>query len=270
MTVLPLYMKTPRGKLDVDAITQKIVNTGFQAAWLKNPDGITQGFRWELSTCGCGCWMSPGCDLCPHMADMALAKEGRIIKPTRFLSENLSDPFRWSGRKNVFVCPQGDLFHDNISDEDILKVFGVIAKCPHHNFVLTTKRDHRLILLNELGKGLSNVYIGVSVESQEFMYRAESLLYLPPRFKKVLFACPMLTEMQVLKNVMKELDWVICSPERGGQGRTARECPEKWQMDLMYQVKKYKIPFFLDVKYDEDRIFRMYDQYNYVPAALLD
>jgi protein gp37 len=267
---LLLHRKTPRAKIDIKALVSKVINAGFQASWLKNPDGVTQGPQWHLTTCGKGCHCSPGCDNCLHVAiTLKAKKDGVPVGPVRFLSENLSIPNRWKSRKNVFVCPQGDLFHKNISDEDILSVFEVIRGFPQHNWILTTKRAKRLRLLRQIS-GMKNVYIGVSVESQEYLHRADALLCLPEGFRKVLFVCPMLLPVRPSVEVMEELDWIICSPERGGQGRTPRPCPEEWQIDLMYQAKEWGIPFYLDVNYDEKKIFRMHGRHVGVPSALLD
>jgi protein gp37 len=270
MTALPIILETPQAKIDVDALKGPIVNTGQQATWLKNPDGITQGPGWPLVTCGPGCNVSEGCQLCLWEAEKALAKkEGRKLPKVRALVENLDHPFRWKKPKNVFVCPQGDIFHKNIPRDFILQALDVMKRCPQHNFIMPTKRDYRLKELKGV-RGIGNVYVGVSVESQEYMYRAEALLGLPKGFRKVLFVAPMLTPVVVPWEVLRVLDWVICSPERGGEGRTPRPCPEEWQMDLIRQVKSYDLPFFLDVKFQEERVFRMGGKFMEVPAALMN
>jgi protein gp37 len=263
-----LNILTPRARIDVDAIRGPIVNTGFQATWLKNPDGVTQGEQWLLSRCGSGCYLSPGCDLCLHMAVMVVAKkEGRKVPPVKALPENLYQPFEWSGRKNVFVCPQGDLFHKNISDDFILNAFDVMAECPQHNFVVTTKRADRLSLLE--GQELPNVFVGVSVESQEYMDRADFLVELAGQMPLTLFVAPMLTPVEIPEKLLRVLDWVVCSPERGGEGRKPRPCPEEWQVDLIQQVKGAGLPLFLDVKFSEHRVFRLGGRYQEVPASLM-
>lgn len=269
MTTLPIHMKTPRAKIDVSALTCRPVNAGFQATWLKNQDGVSQGPGWDLAHCGSHCWYSPGCDNCYWQAVRDWQEKiGEPMEGTYPLVENLQQPFRWKTRKNVFVCPQGDLFHKDIPNEFILEVVEVMAQCPQHNFILPTKRTKRLKLLNQV-EGLSNVFIGVSIESQEYVRRAESLLYLPAGFRKVILAAPMLTPLVFEDEVLEDIDWMICSPERGGEGRTPRPCPEEWIMDLVQQVKKYKLPIFVDLKYQEERIYRMGSRFMEVPACLM-
>lgn len=270
MTALPIVMKTPQAEpIDVDALKYPIVNTGQQASYLKNPDNVTQSPGWPLVTCGPGCAISEGCQNCLWMAEQALAKkEGRKIPEVRALIENLNHPFRWKKRKNVFVCPQGDIFHKNISRDFILQALDVMRRCPQHNFIMPTKRDFRLKELKGV-KGLANVYVGVSIESQEYVYRADALLKIPKGFRKVLLIAPMLTRVVIPRRVLRAVDWVICSPERGGVGRTPRQCSEDWQEELRDQVKAYGIPFVLDVPHQDERVMEDL-KYMEVPVDLLD
>ena len=257
----------PRADIDYSVIHGPFVNTGFQATWLKNPDGVSQGPSWFLTRCGAGCNISPGCDLCLHLVKEGLAKlRGEKIPKTSALPENLNAPFRWRDRKNAFVCPEGDFFHKNISDEFILEAFEVMRQCPQHNFIMTTKRAHRLSVIK--GLTLQNAFVGVSVEGQKFMRRTKHLMKLPDNFKKVLFIAPMLAPVVIPEKVLRKLSWIICSPERGGIGRKARPCHEEWQMELIEQAKSYDIPFFLDVKYQPERILRMGGRYMQIPVEL--
>lgn len=83
----------------------------------------------------------------------------------------LDQPLRWSRPRMIFVCAHGDLFHENVPDEWIERVFGVIGQCQQHRFQVLTKRAERMreffrahgaIVMN-----MSNVWLGVSVENQD-------------------------------------------------------------------------------------------------------
>ena len=89
--------------------------------------------------------------------------------------------------------------------------------------------------------------------------------------KKVLFIAPMLTPVDIPLWVLREIDWVICSPERGGKGRKARPCSEEWIKDLIRQVKSYdpNLPFFLDVTHQAGRVFRLSGRFMEVPSQLI-
>jgi len=264
-------MKTPRRKIELHKIN-KITNTGFQATWLKNPDGYTQGPRWSLAACGKGCRRSPGCDICMAIAEQLFAEQNGIpLKPVAPRPENLFHPLRWKKRKNAFVCPEGDLLHKNIPDDFVRDVFGVIRETPQHHYVMTTKWPEHLCLLKEF-EDITNAFVGVSIESQEYMYRADALLELPNNFYKILFLAPMITPMDLAKRVLAGVDWFIISPERGGEGRAPRPCPEEWLVDLIKQIRAFdhNIPIFLDVPFVKERVDRMGGKFMEVPSALME
>ena len=55
----------------------------------------------------------------------------------------LQKPPLWRKPRTIFVCSRSDLFHDDISFEQIDKVFAVMALCPQHRFLVLTKRAER-------------------------------------------------------------------------------------------------------------------------------
>jgi protein gp37 len=58
--------------------------------------------------------------------------------------EKLEEPLRWRKPQMVFVCSMGDLFHEDVPDDYIDRVFAVMALCPQHVFQLLTKRPERM------------------------------------------------------------------------------------------------------------------------------
>lgn len=113
----------------------------------------------------------------------------------RFVEEHLLDPIRWKKPRKIFVNSMSDLFHKNVPDEWIDKIFAVMALAPQHTFQVLTKRPERmreyLCKLSDVGPfaaqlridrcaakinggsfvgsgwPLKNVWLGVSVENQE-------------------------------------------------------------------------------------------------------
>ena len=61
----------------------------------------------------------------------------------RFNEQWLDAPLRWRRPRMIFVCAHGDLFHENVPDEWIDRVFAVMARAPHHTFQVLTKRQCR-------------------------------------------------------------------------------------------------------------------------------
>ena len=62
----------------------------------------------------------------------------------RFNEDWLHQPLKWQRRRLIFVCAHGDLFHENIPDEWIDRVFAVMALAPQHTFQVLTKRADRM------------------------------------------------------------------------------------------------------------------------------
>jgi protein gp37 len=62
----------------------------------------------------------------------------------RLVPEALAAPLRWRAPQRIFVNSMSDLFHEELSNEDIAAVFGVMAACPQHTFQILTKRADRM------------------------------------------------------------------------------------------------------------------------------
>ena len=56
------------------------------------------------------------------------------------LHENALDaPLRWNKPRTVFVNSMSDLFHRDVPDDFILRVFETMVQCPKHKFQVLTK-----------------------------------------------------------------------------------------------------------------------------------
>lgn len=69
--------------------------------------------------------------------------EDNPFRPT-FHPDKLVEPFRWRKHRSVFAVSMGDLFHQDISFNTIAAVFGVMAFCQNHTFMVLTKRSKRM------------------------------------------------------------------------------------------------------------------------------
>ncbi len=79
--------------------------------------------------------------------------EPRWTGKVALIPDQLDWPLRWKGSKKakaegrpsrIFVNSTSDLFHEKLSDEDIDKVFAVMALAPQHTFQILTKRADRM------------------------------------------------------------------------------------------------------------------------------
>lgn len=104
---------------------------------------------------------------------------GKVVS----LPERLAEPLRWRKTRRVFVNSMSDLFHEDVSDEFILRVYQAMVSAPRHTFMVLTKRPARardwfdkygLSPDPSIPRGGTpsgevvppNVWLGVSVEDQ--------------------------------------------------------------------------------------------------------
>lgn len=74
----------------------------------------------------------------------SLAERGRFNGKVRLLEHRLEQPLYWRKPRKIFVSDMADLFHKEVPDEFIARVFGVMAVCPQHAFQCLTKRHARM------------------------------------------------------------------------------------------------------------------------------
>lgn len=138
--------------------------------------------------------VSPGCDNC-YAERITERFHGRgSFTEVTLHPERLETPLRWRKPRMVFVNSMFDLFHPQVPDEFVARVFAVMHDAEQHTFQILTKRHGRAhALLNdpdfydrfvgELAElraawqgyanpaptwPLRNVWLGVSVETQKW------------------------------------------------------------------------------------------------------
>lgn len=82
----------------------------------------------------------------PSRAGLTRTNVAGVAKWTgevRFNEQWLDQPLRWTKPRRIFVCAHGDLFHEDVPDDWIDRIFAVMALCPQHTFQVLTKRPER-------------------------------------------------------------------------------------------------------------------------------
>ena len=120
-------------------------------------------------------------------------------------------PKRWRTPRTVFVNSMSDLWHARVSTEFIHRVFEVMVDTPQHTYQLLTKRPRRLVRMASDLPWAQNIWVGVSVESQEQAWRIDELTKVPAAVRFV-SAEPLLGPL-VLD--LDGTDWVIAGANRG-------------------------------------------------------
>lgn len=62
----------------------------------------------------------------------------------RVIEKQLLDPLRWKKPRRVFVNSMSDLFHESLADDQIDRIFAVMALADRHTFQVLTKRPARM------------------------------------------------------------------------------------------------------------------------------
>lgn len=231
--------------------------------------------------------VSPGCDHCyaKTFAERWRGVPGHAYEQGFDLTlrpERLDQPLRWKRPRRIFVNSMSDLFHADVPDEYIARVFGVMAAARQHTFQLLTKRHARMRSLlsaesfreqvflsnnadqgDVLGDGwpLPNVWLGVSVENQQWAnIRIPALLDTPAAVRWI-SAEPLLgsVDLRDCNGVDTiEQDWIggplggSGAPHPfvdwvvvgGESGPGARPMHPDWARSLRDQCTSAGVPFF--------------------------
>jgi len=200
------------------------------------------GIQWTDATWNplSGCErISPGCANCyaktlhDKRHNAVLRGTGKMLpmqyhtpfEVVKLHEDRLDQPLRWKRPRRIFVNSMSDLFHEDVPDAFIDKVFAVMALAPQHTFQILTKRAERMrdyilgapqstdrgwdvmawaseelgrdaalvdVIASMWNKPLPNVWLGVSVENQRFADERIPLLLQTPAAVRFISAEPLL------------------------------------------------------------------------------
>jgi protein gp37 len=244
---------------------------------------------WNPTT-GCD-KVSPGCDNCYALT---MAKRLKGMGARKYQNDGdpatsgpgfgltmhedaLSIPLSWRKPRRVFVNSMSDLFHKDVTDEFLARVFATMAMTPDHTYQILTKRHARMRSLmsseafvdqvrgalmdlaaychrQEPFWPLSNVWLGVSAEDQKWADIRIPALLKTPAVVRFVSAEPLLgpidlslidfdgvTGLCALEKSPVGLDWVIVGGESGPGSRPMR--PD-WARQIRDQCNANGTAFF--------------------------
>jgi protein gp37 len=229
---------------------------------------------WNPTT-GCD-RISPGCDNCyaltlaKRLKGMGSAKyqtdgDPRTSGPGFGVAQHpatLTEPLRWKTPRTVFVNSMSDLFHARVPREFVAQVFAVMAATPRHTYQVLTKRPERMArIVNDLAwrssvylhestldlNGpsrelpswpLANVWLGTSIESDDYTRRADALRDTTADVRFI-SAEPLLGPLPSLD--LTGIDWLIAG---GESGPNARPVDPAWIRDLRDRCVGSGVAFF--------------------------
>jgi len=207
----------------------------------------------------------------------------------RLVPERLTEPLKWRKPAMCFLGSMADVFHESVPFDYIDQIMAVIALCPDTIFQLPTKRPERMAeyfvtrgvetrrnvhailqrgvmgdvewtipklpdTADECPWPLPNLWLGTSIENDDYHARAWALLECPAavRFLSVepLIGSVDLDKWELLckswsdrrPTIGKYIDWVIVG---GESGHKARPCNVEWIRSVVKQCKASGVPVFV-------------------------
>ncbi len=150
----------------------------------------------------------------------------------------LNHPLGWKSPKRIFVNSMSDLFHEKVPVAYIKRVFHVMNQADWHQYQILTKRAERLAELSARLPWSPHIWMGVSVESDKYLYRIDHLRRTEAHVK-FLSVEPFLAPLG--KVDLRGIDWVIVG---GESGPGARPMFPAWVTDLRDQCQAANVAFF--------------------------
>lgn len=199
--------------------------------------------------------VSMGCDNCyarrmaKRLKAMGQKKYEHGFIP-HFHADELDRPEHWRKPRMVFVGSMGDLMHGAFSSEQIQEVIDTMAAYSNHTYQVLTKRASRLEDFN----WPENVWVGVTIEHQDYVGRARDLLAANATVKFVSLE-PLLGPVHFNSAHLGAMDWVVVG---GETGPGARPFNLMWLWKLQEACHGAGVPLFVkqfgDNPVDADKV----------------
>lgn len=187
---------------------------------------------------GWGCnKVSPGCDHCyAEILHKRFGGRGDYVSTEhKFTIKQhiLEAPLKRKKPTRYFVCSTMDLFHHKITDRLFEAVLRIMVECPHHRFLLLTKRPKQMAKAFEVFdyavKHIRNhIWLGVSAENQKYWDKRVPILMSIPAAVHFVSAEPLIGPINP-RDLTKYPEWVIIGCE---SGHKRRFCDLQWVKNL--------------------------------------
>lgn len=193
---------------------------------------------WNPTT-GCS-KVSPGCKFC-YAETITRRFPDKFPAGFKFTlrSDRLDQPRGWRKPSMVFVNSMSDLFHEEMPEEYLQRIFKVMEECPQHTFQILTKRHERLLEAYRRGVVTfpENAWIGVSIENQAYAHRVDYLRKVPAAVR--FLSCePLLGPLDL---DLTGIQWVITGGESGAKHRPIEI---DWVRNIRDQCHHAGVAFF--------------------------
>lgn len=207
--------------------------------------------------------ISPGCRLC-YAHTMALSFQRRGFAgweqgfDFRVMEERIDWPrTKWKYPRYIFVNSMSDLFQNNVDDDLLARLFDSMDANDRHTYLILTKRPWKMAawINARYPNGCPDHYwLGVTVENQDYVWRAEMLAKVKAKYKTI--NCePLLGPVEFSSTVLDTMSHIGV----GGEcGKDAVRMHPEWARQVLFQCKNGRdIPFSFHTwgEYAEDGEF---------------
>lgn len=151
--------------------------------------------------------------------------------------ESVDLPRTWKSGRMIFVNSMSDLFHEEVPLDFMQRVFSTMRETPQHTYQILTKRADQLEALSPRFDWPDNVWMGVSVENEDYVHRIDHLCR-SDAFVKFLSLEPLLGPLSGMN--LAGIDWVIAG---GESGPGARPLDPEWVRDIRDQCVAASVAF---------------------------
>lgn len=187
--------------------------------------------------------ISPGCK---HCYAERLSKRLKAMGQSNYRNgfeltlqpQMLELPLHWKSPKRIFVNSMSDLFHKEVPTDYIKRVFDVMNRAHWHQYQVLTKRSERVLELDKELPWATQIWMGVSVETEKYKARIDDLRKTAAHVK-FLSLEPLLGSLGKLN--LRGIDWAIVG---GESGPGARPVDHDWVTDIRDQCIKTGVAFF--------------------------
>lgn len=193
--------------------------------------GKTTSIAWTDSTFNFvwGCTkISPGCANCYmyRYSERTNRDPFKVTITKQGIAPNVKDKLDALGEK-IFINDMSDTFHQDIDDDQIATWIDIFGQLPNHQFQLLTKRAERMFDFFRTRQCPPNVWLGVSVESQDYVKRIDYLRLIDAKIRYISFE-PLLGP--IVKPNLTGINWIIIGGESGDNPRFMQE---GWAQNLI-------------------------------------
>jgi protein gp37 len=165
-------------------------------------------------------------------------------KIVRASFQTFTAPKKWKEPQLIFTCSWSDWFIEQ-ADEWRAEAWQIVRNTPHHTYQILTKRPENIFdrLPRDWGNGYPNVWLGVSVENQDYIHRAEELATIPARVRFISYE-PALGPVDFTP-VLPFFQWVISGGESGFKDTyIPRPADPAWFQSVRDQCADHGVAYF--------------------------